>query len=88
MKSDRINELKEKYTSSILSILHSKNQDLDSIQKNSSLDKELTRIEVSEEEKRRKSDGKSFSWHTTSRSLVCSSEIIKAIIRFNEIKLS
>ena len=61
MKSDRINELKEKYTSSILSILHSKNQDLDSMQKNSSLDKELTRIEVSEEEKRRKSDGKSFS---------------------------
>ena len=54
MKSDEIKELKEKYSSSILSILHSKSQELNTIQKNNNLDKELTR--VFDKEKRRNSD--------------------------------
>ena len=58
MKSDKINELKEKYSSTILSILHSNNQESNAIQRSNNLDRKLMR--VLDEEKRRNSDGKTI----------------------------
>ena len=56
MKSDKIKELRAKYSSPALSILHSNNQKSNAMQGNNNLDGELTR--VLDEEKRRNSDGK------------------------------